>query len=708
MNDLTKWQDNNDRYLAAALAWLRLRLAWQVKKTNTEKPNLAVQAEKSSGWFGKRQQSVEGSGAPVEKEDDDVAKAAQAMAEAAKAEPPPALVILSQRLGLSQFEQEILLLCVAMELNTRIPSLCAQYQNDPNRPYPTFALALSLFDDPSWDALSADRPLRYWRLLEINQPGATPLTMSALRADERIVNYLKGLNQLDDRLTALLVPFEVSGDGENNLAASHDTLAEAVEHSLRLEGNANRPPVIQLTGMDSVSKQQIAFEVFTRLGVQGLRLPTELLPATAGELETLARLWHRESSLLPLALYLDDVDSGYGSPAENSLQLNRFVARCGILILLDTRETRPGLGLNTQAFEVGKPTPMEQQAAWQEAVDEDAAESPDQLAGQFNLNLPTIRRIASAVLADRQQDEPPSRTSERLWQACLSRTRPRLDRLAQRIEAKATWKDLVLPEEPLRLLQEIAAQVRQRGKVYDEWGFRQKMSRGFGISALFAGESGTGKTMAAEVIAGELQLNLYRIDLSAVVSKYIGETEKNLRRVFDAAEDGGVILLFDEADALFGKRSEVKDSHDRYANIEVNYLLQRMEAFQGLAILATNMKSALDQAFMRRLRFVVNFPFPGAAERKLIWQGVFPQHDHDRNLPGTPVEELDYQQLARLNIPGGSIHNVALNAAFLAARTGTPVTMPLLFQAARSEFRKLEKPVSEGDFRPLKPVGAKP
>ncbi len=202
--------------------------------------------------------------------------------------------------------------------------------------------------------------------------------------------------------------------------------------------------------------------------------------------------------------------------------------------------------------------------------------------------------------------------------------------------------------------------------------------------------------MAAEVLANALSLDLYRIDLSAVVSKYIGETEKNLRRVFDAAEGGGAILLFDEADALFGKRSEVKDSHDRYANIEVNYLLQRMEAYSGLAILATNMKSALDIAFMRRLRFIVNFPFPGPAERRLIWERAFPA--------GTPLGVLDYERLGRLNLTGGNIHSTALNAAFLAARAGTPVTMSVLLEAARGELRKLDRPVNEADFRWTEPV----
>lgn len=698
MTDLTQWQENNNTYLSSALAWLRLRLARQTKGTPQEQP-VVVKEEPSSGWFGMRKRSAEGAAPTVEwVVDDGVTKAAQAMADAAKVDPPPAILILGQRFGLSQFEREILLLCVAIELDTRMPILCAGAQDNPDRPYPTFALALTLFDNPSWDALSAERPLRYWRLIEINQPGATPLTMSALRADERIVSYIKGLNQLDDRLAPLLVPFEVPEDTEHPLAASHEAVTDAVEQSIK-QRMAGPPPVIQFTGMDSMSKQQVALRVLTRLGLPGFRIPVELLPSAPGDMETLARLWQRESTLLPLALYFDAADSDESArPAES--QLNRFLARCGTLSFLDTREPRTGLGLNTLSFEIEKPLPAEQQKAWSEALGEKAGDSPNQLAGQFNLNLPSIRRIALTVLGGMPSDESTSNVQARLWEACLMRTRPRLDRLAQRIEPKATWEELVLPGEPLALLREIAAQVRQRSKVYDGWGFRRVMNRGFGISALFAGESGTGKTMAAEVIANELDLNLYRIDLSAVVSKYIGETEKNLRRVFDAAEDGGVILFFDEADALFGKRSEVKDSHDRYANIEINYLLQRMEAFRGLAILATNMKSALDQAFLRRLRFIVNFPFPDASDRKRIWEKVFPDE--------TPKHALDYAHLARLNLTGGSIHNIVLNAAFVASRAGTPVTMPLIFDAARAEFRKLEKPVNEADFRSLKPVGANP
>src|SRR5262249_41009813 len=233
------------------------------------------------------------------------------------------------------------------------------------------------------------------------------------------------------------------------------------------------------------------------------------------------------------------------------------------------------------------------------------------------------------------------------------------------------------------------AHVRQRSVVHGDWGFRDRYGRGLGVTALFAGASGTGKTMAAEVIAAELDLDLYQIDLAGVVSKYIGETEKNLRRIFDAAEDGGAVLLFDEADAIFGKRSEVRDSHDRYANLEVSYLLQRMESYRGLAILTTNMKQSLDTAFLRRLRFIVQFPFPGAVERKRIWEHVFPK--------AAPLGPLDYTLVAKLNVPGGVIRNIATHAAFLAADQGTEIGMGHIMSAARVEYAKLERPLTPAE-----------
>lgn len=674
---MNRWQEANERYLSAALNWLRLRL------------RRAAESVETAGEEAKEKPVT---GAEVD-------KAAAAMHEAEAAEPPPALVILTRRFGLSRFEQEILLLCAAMELDTRTPALCARAQDETNRPYPTFALAMALFDQPAWDVLSPERPLRFWRLIEINQLAAQSLITSPLRADQRIVNYIKGLNYLDDRLTPLLVPFDVPA-GIMDLPPSQQQAVESVVRHVQRSMNGGPPPVTQLVGLDSISKQLVAQQAAAALGIHLNRLPAELLPTQAADLEALARLWQRESFLLPVAVYLDAHEpEAVGKPGEGTqpaaVPLHRFLARTGGIFFLSTREIRSDLGPVTTVVEIKKPTPLEQQAVWAGSLKDAAVNSPPLLAGQFNLNVSTIRRIV-----DRVSGEPGNNgriPHEQLWDACLVSTGPKMDTMAQRLETKATWDDIVLPQETADLLRRIAHQVGQRSKVYDTWGFLKKMNRGLGISALFTGDSGTGKTMAAEVIANELRLNLFRIDLSGVVSKYIGETEKNLRRLFDAAENGGAILFFDEADALFGKRSEVKDSHDRYANIEINYLLQRMESYNGLAILATNMKSALDEAFVRRLRFIVNFPFPGLNERKKILQKAFPAE--------VPKADLDYHRLARLNLAGGSIHNIAINAAFMAAQEGVPVSMPLLLAAAKAEFRKMEKPIKEKDFLWLEPGG---
>jgi len=675
MTDLARWQQNNEAHLAAGLGWLRARLT-----SLTGEPTGEGRVGNSPAELVRH--SDEHLRAMTE------ARAAMQAAEDAT-DVRPALTILSERLGLSRFEAQVLLLCAGMELDTRLAGLCARAQDDPARPHPTFGLALAALEEPAWDALAPDRPLRYWRLIEINQPGAQPLIASALRADERIVHYLKGLNTLDDRFQALLTP--VNGD-EHALPPSQRAVAEEIVDELHRAAAAGRLPAVQLTGPHTVSKRLIAGQVAARLSIQLHSLAAETLSANPAELETFARLWQRETLLLPLALYVDASETDLAGP--QAAALKRLLTRSRGIYFLDVREVMAGLSESIPAFEIAQPTAAEQNELWagalgslaSEALASEAleGETPAALAAQFNLDPATIAHTAEIAQLDGTGADG---VADRLWRACRTASRPRLESLAQRLEPVATWDDLVLPADTTALLRQITDQVRQRLRVYDDWGFRAKMNRGLGISALFAGESGTGKTMAAEVLANDLRLDLYRIDLSAVVSKYIGETEKNLRRLFDAAENGGAILLFDEADALFGKRSEVKDSHDRYANIEINYLLQRMEAYRGLAMLATNMKSALDPAFMRRLRFIVSFPFPALPERRLMWQKVFP--------PQAPVADLDHDQLARLNLTGGLIHNIALNAAFMAAgRQPALITMPIVLEAIRGEMRKLDRPTN--------------
>ncbi|MEO1125823.1 MAG: ATP-binding protein [Cyanobacteria bacterium J06639_16] len=654
-------KDANAEYLALALKWLRLCLE---KAT----PDSTVKATT-------------------------VTRAQKAMLAIEQRDPPPAIVTLRETLGLTRFEQNLLMLCAAGEWDEQILSLCAKAQDNPARPFPTFTLALSIFKDPVWDVVSPHRPLRHWRLIEILQGGVEPLTVSPLRADERVVNYLKGMNYLDDRLSALLFPLNETGikvDSPIALAPSQQRIVEDIIRYLDGTQQFQRLPILQLLGPDSLSKQRIAGRVAAAFGMSVYRLSVDLLPTQAAELETFSRLWQREIRLFPVALYLD-AQAIAGTSSETgttgtSAALRRFLAECDGLFFLDAKEQRLALERSTITLDVVKPTPTEQRDAWEQALGDQADRVPATLASQFSLNLDEIWQVALGT----QDTQGEGTLQARLWDACLVSTRPQLDALAQRLDTKAAWDDLVLPDEQLGLLHQIANQVHQRSQVYDDWGFRRRMNRGLGVNALFSGASGTGKTMAAEVIANDLNLNLYRIDLSSVVSKYIGETEKNLRRLFDAAEDGGAILFFDEADSLFGKRSEIKDSHDRYANIEVNYLLQRIESYRGLAVLATNFKSSIDTAFLRRLRFIIDFPFPSATNRQQLWQKAFPKE--------MPLGELDYEHLGRINIAGGSIHTIAINAAFLAASQHQQVEMSHVLQSTRAELRKLERPIYEPDF----------
>jgi hypothetical protein len=694
------WLENNNRYLEASLAWLRLRLervrlrdVVEPPPSNAAPASITEETANKQSRFAKWKRQTQELKQPVKlltagtppTLDEMLDEAAAEREAAAQCDPPPALQILADSFGLSGFERDTLLLCASLEFDPNFATLCGLAQQNPAQNYPTFSLALAAFDEPRWDVTSSQRPLRYARLIGINQPGPTPLTSAALRADERIVNFIKGLNALDDTVATLFQPVGNDED-ESSLAPSQQAVVDEIV--ARITSMDLTIPPVQLIGSDTGSRLAVAREVCEDTGRRLLRVGADALPTNVAEIETLARLWQREMVLLPLALYIDADNLSDSSP-EALAVIKKFLSRPMGLVFLAVRETP--LTFNnesTLAVHVKKPSPIEQCEAWRVELEPFAADSkmPQILAGQFSLNLGEIRSVAEAV-ANTGSDT----MGQQLWISCRDLARVSLDSLAQRLDPKATWDDLVLADEPMSLMRQIASQIRDRHKVYDEWGFAKTMNRGFGISALFSGESGTGKTMAAEVIANDLQLNLYRIDLSAVVSKYIGETEKNLRKLFDAAERGGAILFFDEADALFGKRSEVKDSHDRYANIEINYLLQRMEAFSGLAILATNMKSALDTAFARRLRFVVNLPYPGLKERKLIWQKALPAE--------TPTKELDFDRLARLSLSGGNIQSIALNAAFMAASNGQTVTMPILMAAARAELRKLDRGFSEGELR---------
>ena len=376
--------------------------------------------------------------------------------------------------------------------------------------------------------------------------------------------------------------------------------------------------MIQLSGGDLSARRALATHLAARSRLSVFSIPAVSIPIHFVELEALHRLWEREAILQNAALLLE-CDRLETADAAREMAIDRWIELSRMPLLISTREPRRNLERMAVTADIGKPTSGEQRAVWERELGVAAADLNGQLErviSQFDFSTATIRTAAGRVLGCAV---PAEELCGSLWDACRLHARPKLDDLAQRIPSSATWADLVLPPPQMETLRNIAIQVRHRAKVCDEWGFGEQSSRGLGLSALFCGPSGTGKTLAAEILANEMRLDLFRIDLSAVVSKYIGETEKNLRRVFEAAEEGGAVLLFDEADALFGKRSEVKDSHDRYANVEVSYLLQRMEAYRGLAILTTNMKESLDPAFLRRLRFRRDIPVsrPVAPRRNL-------------------------------------------------------------------------------------------
>lgn len=594
-------------------------------------------------------------------------------------EPLPAFEQLSQVFQLSPFERKVLLLCVARTLHPQVPALCGHAQGDANLTYPTFQLAIALFPDFHWEALHPQRPLRLWNLLILAEN--EDLTHTKLEIDESILHYLLGQVYQDQDLAPLLEPLTPPTP---SLSASHEKIVE-----LGISALLTSHPV-QLCGWNVEDKRAICQNIGEYFQMPVQVLSSRHLPSDPKELKHLVFRWRRVMLLSPTLLLLE-YEPTQGTELVQQAILTDFIRDLKTPVMISTSIRFSSAHLPLLTFDVPKLSYYEQLHLWQTHLGEATEELNGHLeviTSQFNLPSTTIKAACSTLEIEPKEGDS---VGDRLWQFCRLQARPRLEDLAVRIETKATWDDLILPRQHKQTLYQMVAHLRQRVRVYEDWGFAGNERRGLGISALFSGQSGTGKTLAAGIIARELKLDLYRIDLSSVVSKYIGETEKNLKQVFQAAETGGAILLFDEADALFGKRSEVQDSRDRYANMEVSYLLQSIEAYQGLCVLTTNLKGAIDQAFLRRIRFIVQFPFPDRDSREAIWKRIFPTK--------TPTEGLDSRKLSNLNVAGGNIRNIALNAAFLAADADEPVSMKHLYEATKSEYIKLERLLTEKETK---------
>lgn len=580
-------------------------------------------------------------------------------------------------LSLSAFERHLLLLCAGAELDPRFLPFFAELNGHPSALAPSFALAFRTWAQPSWAALSPGAPLRRWALVTLGNNDN--LLRAPLALDERVLFYLLGVQANDGRLGESMEGLPAAGV----LTRGQSRLAEDLAVMWRRPGKGQ---LVQVFGSRRSERRDAILAACENAGrpVHALKLAAL---GRSGFRESLGMLLEREALLTNGILYVET--EGNDQAWEES---RTMVSELACDVVVSSRQALAPFHRSCVRFDLEPDHLPDLRLRWRATFGEtppDKLASLDRVATQFSLDAEEIAAVRQG-LADRLATADAKGFESALWNACRAQARRGLDGLAQRVLSQASWEDLVLPEPKLAILRDMVAQVAQRARVCGDWGFAAKCSRGLGITALFSGESGTGKTLAAEVIANQLALDLYRIDLSQVVSKYIGESEKNLNRVFDAADECGAVLLFDEADALFGRRSEVKDSHDRYANIEVSFLLQRMEAYRGVAILTTNRKSALDPAFTRRIRFIVDFPFPDIAQRVAIWRRAFPS--------GTPTDDLRIDRLGRLNVTGGQIANIALLSAFMAADDRGSVELRHVLRAARYEFAKIDRPFADLDW----------
>ena len=620
------------------------------------------------------------------------------------------LMALIQVFRLSAFEAQALVICLAPELDRKYDRIYAYLQDDPARKKPSIDLALDLLgQDPHerWrmrSALSGQSALFRAGLLKCLEDPHSPSGSSGLarflQIDARILDYLLGQAGPDARLqdkvewlTPEAAPEPVL---DGRLLAE---VREAVVRNLTGSGPFTAKQVWNFHGPRGAGKRSLAHWACKQIQCPLLGVDVELLLAETRDGENPFLPIFREGLLLQAAVYLHSLEAlGRDDARAGALakQLSRAVAEFGWLTFLGSEEPWSrktlfdGAHFRTQALPV--PERALRRAAWEKALRLAWPDSGEAIRGELAGGLSDQFRITPgrtlAAVLDLRRSQPDGAglpRAERIHAVCREHAGRRMGDFAVRLEPRYRWEDLILSPEKIRHLREISDQLRHSQRVFGEWGFEEKISYGRGLSVLFCGPPGTGKTLAAQVLARELGLEIFKVDLSGVVSKYIGETEKNLQRIFREAGGGGAILFFDEADALFGKRTEVSDAHDRYANIETSFLLQKMEEYEGMVILASNLRDNMDEAFTRRIRFIVEFNFPEAADRESIWKAHFP-----RQAPLEP--DVDAAFLAR-NFPvtGGNIKNIVLNAAFLAAGNGGSIGMKQIMQGAKREYEKMGK-----------------
>lgn len=605
---------------------------------------------------------------------------------------------------LNFFEFGCLAICLAIELDVKYEKLYAYLQDDLNKKRPTIDLMLKLLcrnEDERLSALSSFLPgsklIRYI-LNTLDYPSDSLFSLSRpLKIDEGVLYYILGFDSIQFSLGKIAQFCEAPANLMHETAFEDDTnsFIKAVINYVSSTSCNIKPLLVHLKGAKGTGKKNLVCNICNELDSSLLIIDSESLVKDADKPDRRLNAIVREAKLRKAVLCIENFHVLQEEANRDWInELLCCIQKDGkITFLLSEYDWKPpnlSHELVLVARELKQPDIPERCSLWDYYAQMYGVKLTEELqaaACKYRLTPGQINNIFGKArnLAFFRSPQRPEITTDDIKAALNSGFKTNPGGRMQKIVSRYCWKDIVLPEYQLLQLKEICSHMQYRYKVYGEWGFDKKLSRGKGLCVLFSGPPGTGKTMAAEVISSELQLELYRIDLSSVISKYIGETEKNINEIFNLASTGNSILFFDEADALFGKRSEVKDAHDRYANIETAFLLQRIEDYEGIAILATNFRDNIDEAFARRLSHHIEFPYPDEEQRRGIWEVVFPEN--------APIgDDVDFDYLAgKLKLAGGSIKNVAVNSAFYAAEEGTCIKLSHVLKAAKYEYRKISK-----------------
>ncbi len=611
------------------------------------------------------------------------------------------LQMLSELFNLTPFEIDTILICLAPEFDPRYEKLYSYLHDDITRKRPTVDLLMRLICHSQEDKFevrkyfSPHAPLLRNRLLSFTGDDQLPLLSRSFRIDERIISFLLGAPGIDHRIRniiSLIKPVRSFDDIISN--ADHKT---GLIEFMKVFSNMKNPAMFFFQGPYGCGKKMTAEAICEKMGTSLLVVDSKGLKGSES-FENL-KLILREAILQGSYLYFEGFDTLLEKESGVSVpDLVRYIDSFPIVIFLSGENSFEPRGIHDHNFitiDFPLPSFTLRKQLWKNFLNGDAADVDiDDLAVKFKFSGGQIRDAIFTARNSAVSKGKPGLSMEDLYQGCRAQSGSSISALARKIHPRYAWDDIILPKDTKDQLKEVAGHIKYRGVVYSDWGFDRKLSIGKGLNILFSGPSGTGKTMAAEIISREVQLDIYKIDLSNVVSKYIGETEKNLSKIFKEAETSNAILFFDEADALFGKRSEVKDAHDRYANIEIGYLLQKMEEYDGVVILATNLSKNIDDAFLRRMQIVIEFPFPDENQRKLIWKGIFPKE-------APLAQDIDYRFLSeKIKLAGGNIKNMALSAAFYAAENSGEIDMHHIMHAAKREYQKIGKPFLKSDLEP--------